>query len=132
MRPACRYRVSLTSEIAEGGAVKTAIAGVLLGAWTLVAVAQDSPAVEAAKVEARRIGERQCEHALIMQRINKSQPGTPERIKAENELDAVVDRARREEERDDRYRTSLEGMTEPERGTVNMVYVRILGDCGVR
>ena len=112
--------------------MKTAIAGLLLGAWSLVAVAQDSPAVEAAKLEARRIGERQCEHALIMQRINKSQPGTPERIKAENELDAVVDRARREEERDDRYRTSLEGMTEPERGTVNMVYVRTLGDCGVR
>ena len=44
------------------------------------------PAVEAAKVEARRIGERQCEHALIMQRINKFQPGTPERINAEKEL----------------------------------------------
>jgi hypothetical protein len=54
------------------------------------------------------------------------------RIKAEKELDAVVDRARREEERDDRYRASVEGMTEPERGTVNMVYVRTLGDCGVR
>ena len=112
--------------------MKTTVVGMLLGAWSLVAVAQDSPAVEAAKVEARRIGERQCEHGLIMQRINKSQPGTPERIKAEKELDAVVNRARREEERDERYRTSLEGMTEPERGTVNMVYVRTLGDCGVR
>ena len=112
--------------------MKTAIAALLLDVWSLVATAQDPPAVEAAKGEARRIGERQCEHALIMQRINKSQPGTPERIKAEEELDAVVDRARREEERDDRYRASLDGMTEPERGTVNMIYVRTLGECGVR
>jgi vacuolar-type H+-ATPase subunit F/Vma7 len=112
--------------------VKSTIAGLLLGAWSSVAVAQDSPAVEAAKAEARRIGERQCEHALIMQRINKSQPGTPERIKAEQDLDAVVERARREEERDDRYRASLQGMTEPERGTVNMIYVRTLGECGAR
>jgi len=118
--------------MAESSAVKTTIVGLFLGAWSLVAVAQDSPAVEAAKADARRIGERQCEHALIMQRINKSQPGTPERIKAEKELDAVVDRARREEERDNRHRASLEGMTEPERGTVNMVYVRTMGDCGVR
>jgi len=118
--------------MAKVGAVKTAIAVLLLGASSLAAVAQDSPAVEAAKAEARRLGERQCEHALIMQRINKCQPGTPERIKAEKELDAVVDRARREEERDDRHRASLEGMTEPERGTVNMVYVRTLGDCGAR
>jgi len=71
--------------MAESSAVKTTIVGLFLGAWSLVAVAQDSPAVEAAKADARRIGERQCEHALIMQRINKSQPGTPERIKAEKE-----------------------------------------------
>ena len=133
MRRACPYlRVRLASEMAASSAVKTTIVGLFLGAWTLVAVAQDSPAVEAAKADARRIGERQCEHALIMQRINKSQPGTPERIKAEKELDAVVDRARREEERDDRHRASLEGLTEPERGTVNMVYVRTVGDCGIR
>lgn len=88
--------------------------------------------MQAAKADARRIGERQCEHALIMQRINRSQPGTPERIKEEKELNAVVDRARREEERDDRYRTNLKGLTESEQGAVSMVYIKILGDCGLR
>src|SRR5262245_35293362 len=99
--------------MAKVGGVKTAIAGLLLGASSLVAVAKAAQAVEAARAEARRNEERQGEHAMIMQRINKCQPGTPERIKAEKELDAVVDRARREEERDDRHRASLEGMTEP-------------------
>ncbi len=112
--------------------MKATVFGMLLGTWSLVAIAQDSPAVQAAKADARRIGERQCEHALIMQRINKFQPGTPERVKTEKELNAVVDRARLEEERDDRYRTNLKGITEPERGAVNMVYVKALGDCGVR
>lgn len=112
--------------------MKTTVVGMLLGVWSLVAVAQDSPALQAAKADARRIGERRCEHALIMQRINKYQPGTPERVKAEKELNAVVDRARREEERDDRYRTNLKSMTDPEQGAVNLVYLKTSGDCGVR
>jgi hypothetical protein len=112
--------------------MKTMVVGMLLGGWSLVAAAQDSPAVQAAKADASRIGKRQCEHALIMQRINKYQPGTPERVEAEKELNAVVDRARREEDRDDQYRANLKGMTEPERGAVDMIYVQTLGDCGVR
>ena len=57
MRTARPYlRVRLASEMAESSAVKTTIVGLFLGAWSLVAVAQDSPAVEAAKADARRIG----------------------------------------------------------------------------
>jgi len=112
--------------------MRTLVVGMLLGGWSLVAAAQDSPAVEAAKAEVRRIGQRQCQHALIMQRINKSQPGTPERIEAERELNAIVVRARREEERDDQFRANLKGMSELDRGAVDMVYVQTLGDCGVR
>jgi len=59
-------------------------------------------------------------------------PGTPERIEAERELNAIGVRARREEERDDQVRANLKGMTELDRGAVDMVYVRTLGDCGVR
>ena len=110
----------------------TTIIGTMLVAWSLAALAQDSPAVQAAKAEALRIGERQCQHALIMQRINKTQPQTPERVKAEKELDLVVERARRERERDDRYRASLKGMTDVEQGVVKMVYVKALGDCGAK
>ena len=112
--------------------MKTTMLATMLLACSVAAVAQDSPAVQAAKAEARRIGERQCEHALIMQRINRNQPNTPERAKAEKELNLVVERARRERERDDRHRASLKGMTDVEQGAVNMVYVKALGDCGVK
>jgi hypothetical protein len=112
--------------------MKAAMFAAVLIACSQVVVAQDSPAVQAAKAEARRIGERQCEHALIMQRINRTQPGAPERIKAEKELGLVVERARRERERDDRYKASVKAMTDVEQGAVNMVYVKALGDCGVR
>lgn len=112
--------------------MKNVAVAILMGVWSLMASAQDSPALQAAKADAKRIGDRQCEHALVMQRINKWQPGTPERIKAEKELDAVIDRAHREQARDDRHRANVKRLSDIEQGTVDRVYSAAVGGCGAK
>jgi septal ring factor EnvC (AmiA/AmiB activator) len=91
--------------------MKVMLTAILLLALGSSALAADSPALLQAKADAKRIGERQCEHALIMQRINQSQPETPERRASEKELADVIARAYREEEMDDRYRASRDTAT---------------------
>lgn len=108
------------------------IVAMLLGAWGTGAFAQESPAVQAAVADARRIAARQCEHALIMGRINVTQPGTPERTGAERELAEVVDRARRESARDDQYRANRDKLGNIDLGVVETAYRNGLGACGKR
>ena len=110
--------------------MKTAIAGALI-LCGFAAGAADSPAIEQAKADAKRIGERQCEHALIMQRINRSAPETPERLAAEAELTAIVARAQREEEMDDRYRASRDAMSVADQGALEAIYIKTHGECGL-
>lgn len=108
------------------------LVAVLAGPCASIAEAQDTQAAREAVANARRIGERQCEHALIMGRINTSQPGTPERTEAEAALEAVVERARRESKRDDEYRERRDRLSLSEQGIVETAYRFALGNCGKR
>lgn len=99
--------------------------------YSLAASAAASPALDQAKADAKRIGERQCEHALIMGRINRSAPETPERRAAEVELAAMIERAHLEEDMDDRYRASRDAMSVADQGVLEAIYIKTHAECGV-